>query len=69
MVSDKYDRYGVRKGSLHDSFAGQQSVLPRVCQSRCVDLGCSAALRRCLAPVWRVLGAVRPRLTCGGASN
>ena len=49
MVSDKYDRYGVRKGSLHDSFAGQQSVLPRVCQSRCVDLGCSARVTALLS--------------------
>jgi hypothetical protein len=44
MVSDKYDRYGVRKGSPHDRFAGQRGVLPRVGQSSCVDLGRSAGL-------------------------
>ncbi len=69
MVSDKYRRYCDEKGRLPGQFAGQRGLSGRVCQSSYVDLGRSVASRRCLTPVWRVLGAVRPRLTCEGASD
>ena len=69
MVSDKYSRHCHGKGSLHGRFGGQQGMLRRVCPSNCVDLRCSAALRRGWTPVWQALGAVRPRTTCVGASD
>ena len=47
MVSDKYGRYGARKGSPHGSFAGLRSILRRVYPSSGVVLGRSTVLRRC----------------------
>ena len=47
MVSDKYDRYGARKGSPHGSFAGLRGMARRVYPSRGVVLGRSTVLRRC----------------------